>query len=95
MLSASEREPEPVVDPWVTLTAIALATSQIRVGVFMTPLARRRPWDVARCDVADDIDPAATISRYEQAGATWWAELCSDTPDEQRRRIRQGPAGRQ
>jgi hypothetical protein len=56
MLSASEREPEPVVDPWVTLTAIALATSQIRVGVFMTPLARRRPWDVARC--AGHAEPA-------------------------------------
>jgi alkanesulfonate monooxygenase SsuD/methylene tetrahydromethanopterin reductase-like flavin-dependent oxidoreductase (luciferase family) len=39
----------PVVDPWVALAAIALRTRRIRLGVFMTPLARRRPWDVARC----------------------------------------------
>lgn len=38
-----------MADPWVTLTAIALATTRIRFGAFMTPLARRRPWDVARC----------------------------------------------
>jgi alkanesulfonate monooxygenase SsuD/methylene tetrahydromethanopterin reductase-like flavin-dependent oxidoreductase (luciferase family) len=40
--------PEPVADPWVALTAIALATTRIRIGAFMTPLARRRPWNVAR-----------------------------------------------
>lgn len=37
-----------VTDPWVALTAIALRTRRIRLGAFMTPLARRRPWDVAR-----------------------------------------------
>jgi alkanesulfonate monooxygenase SsuD/methylene tetrahydromethanopterin reductase-like flavin-dependent oxidoreductase (luciferase family) len=227
----------PVVDPWVTLTAIALRTKRIRLGAFMTPLARRRPWDVARSvatldrlsggrmifgaglgyradefvamgedpggttraekldeglavidglwggepvtftgrhyqvqalailptplqrprvpiwtaagwprrrplrraarwdgtylmtvnqetgqllkpgevaaiaeylaalrpgaagmdiaingDLAGDRDPHATISRFEDAGATWWVELCSDTPDEERDRIRAGPA---
>lgn len=49
LLGGSQEVPEPVVDPWVALTAIALATSRIRFGAFMTPLARRRPWDVARC----------------------------------------------
>lgn len=38
----------PVLDPWVTLAAIAMATSRIRIGAMMTPLARRRPWNVAR-----------------------------------------------
>jgi alkanesulfonate monooxygenase SsuD/methylene tetrahydromethanopterin reductase-like flavin-dependent oxidoreductase (luciferase family) len=40
--------PEDVVDPWVALTAIALATERLRFGALMTPLARRRPWKVAR-----------------------------------------------
>jgi alkanesulfonate monooxygenase SsuD/methylene tetrahydromethanopterin reductase-like flavin-dependent oxidoreductase (luciferase family) len=48
LLGGSQDSPEPVVDPWIAMTAIALATSRIRFGTFMTPLARRRPWDVAR-----------------------------------------------
>lgn len=40
--------PEPIVDPWVALAAVALMTSQVRMGVLVTPLARRRPWKVAR-----------------------------------------------
>lgn len=37
-----------VVDPWVALTAVGLATQRIRLGALMTPLSRRRPWKVAR-----------------------------------------------
>ncbi len=37
---------QPVVDPWVALTAIALNTSRIKIMV--APLPRRRPWKVAR-----------------------------------------------
>src|SRR5262245_879939 len=40
--------PTPVVDTTVTLTAIALATERVRFGPLVTPLARRRPWKVAR-----------------------------------------------
>src|SRR5262245_40232461 len=39
--------PEPVVNPWVALAAIAMRTQRIRIGAFVTPLARRRPWNVA------------------------------------------------
>jgi alkanesulfonate monooxygenase SsuD/methylene tetrahydromethanopterin reductase-like flavin-dependent oxidoreductase (luciferase family) len=38
----------PVVDPWVALTAIALATSRIKLGPMVTPIPRRRPWKLAR-----------------------------------------------
>ncbi len=41
-------EAVPFADPWVLLAAIALATERIRVGPMVTPLARRRPWQVAR-----------------------------------------------
>jgi alkanesulfonate monooxygenase SsuD/methylene tetrahydromethanopterin reductase-like flavin-dependent oxidoreductase (luciferase family) len=44
----------PVADPWVTLTAVALNTKTIRLGVMLTPLARRRPHDVARAAVTID-----------------------------------------
>ena len=37
-----------VTDTTVALTAIALATSRVRFGPLVMPLARRRPWKVAR-----------------------------------------------
>jgi alkanesulfonate monooxygenase SsuD/methylene tetrahydromethanopterin reductase-like flavin-dependent oxidoreductase (luciferase family) len=37
-----------VADTTVALTAIALATSRVRFGPLVMPLARRRPWKVAR-----------------------------------------------
>jgi alkanesulfonate monooxygenase SsuD/methylene tetrahydromethanopterin reductase-like flavin-dependent oxidoreductase (luciferase family) len=37
-----------VADPWITLAAIATATTSIRLGPLVTPLARRRPAKVAR-----------------------------------------------
>jgi alkanesulfonate monooxygenase SsuD/methylene tetrahydromethanopterin reductase-like flavin-dependent oxidoreductase (luciferase family) len=37
-----------VADPWVALTAVAIATERMQLGAMVTPLARRRPWDVAR-----------------------------------------------
>ncbi len=45
---------QPVADPWVALTAIALATERMRIGTLITPLARRRPWKVARETVTID-----------------------------------------
>ena len=41
-------------DPWIALAAIAAATTRIRLGPMVTPLARRRPWIVARQAVAID-----------------------------------------
>jgi alkanesulfonate monooxygenase SsuD/methylene tetrahydromethanopterin reductase-like flavin-dependent oxidoreductase (luciferase family) len=38
----------PIADAWTTLAAIAMATSTIRLGAMVTPLARRRPWTLAR-----------------------------------------------
>jgi alkanesulfonate monooxygenase SsuD/methylene tetrahydromethanopterin reductase-like flavin-dependent oxidoreductase (luciferase family) len=38
----------PVGEAWTTLAAIATATSTIRLGAMVTPLARRRPWVLAR-----------------------------------------------
>ncbi|RZQ64983.1 LLM class flavin-dependent oxidoreductase [Amycolatopsis suaedae] len=38
----------PVADPWITLAAVAGATSELRIGPMVTPLPRRRPAKVAR-----------------------------------------------
>jgi alkanesulfonate monooxygenase SsuD/methylene tetrahydromethanopterin reductase-like flavin-dependent oxidoreductase (luciferase family) len=40
---------EPVwgVDAWVALAAAAMRTERIRLGTLLTPLPRRRPWDLA------------------------------------------------
>jgi alkanesulfonate monooxygenase SsuD/methylene tetrahydromethanopterin reductase-like flavin-dependent oxidoreductase (luciferase family) len=43
-----------VSDPWVVLAAIACATTRITIGPLITPLARRRPWVVARQTVTLD-----------------------------------------
>src|SRR3989442_11113460 len=45
---------DPMVDPWVALTAIALHTRTIRLGTLVTALPRRRPWMVARETVSLD-----------------------------------------
>lgn len=41
-------------DPWIALAAMAAATTRIELGPMVTPLARRRPWIVARQAVALD-----------------------------------------
>jgi alkanesulfonate monooxygenase SsuD/methylene tetrahydromethanopterin reductase-like flavin-dependent oxidoreductase (luciferase family) len=45
---------EPAVDPWMALAAAALATSRIRLGTMVTPVPRRRPWNLARQAVTLD-----------------------------------------
>ena len=37
-----------VADPWITLTAVAAATEEVKLGPMVTPLPRRRPAKVAR-----------------------------------------------
>lgn len=38
----------PQIDSWIAMSAIAAQTSRMRLGMLVTPLARRRPWKVAR-----------------------------------------------
>jgi alkanesulfonate monooxygenase SsuD/methylene tetrahydromethanopterin reductase-like flavin-dependent oxidoreductase (luciferase family) len=42
------RRGQPFGDPWLLLTAAALATSRLRLGTLVTPVARRRPEQLAR-----------------------------------------------
>jgi alkanesulfonate monooxygenase SsuD/methylene tetrahydromethanopterin reductase-like flavin-dependent oxidoreductase (luciferase family) len=45
---------QPMVDPWVTLAAVAVATDHLVLGPMVTPLARRRVSVVARQSVTLD-----------------------------------------
>jgi alkanesulfonate monooxygenase SsuD/methylene tetrahydromethanopterin reductase-like flavin-dependent oxidoreductase (luciferase family) len=49
-----DRKGVEIVDPWVTLGAVAARTTRIRLGTCVTPLARRRPQKVARETVTLD-----------------------------------------
>ncbi len=44
----------PGADPWVALAVIASRTENLRIGPLVTPLARRRPWKLARETVTLD-----------------------------------------
>jgi alkanesulfonate monooxygenase SsuD/methylene tetrahydromethanopterin reductase-like flavin-dependent oxidoreductase (luciferase family) len=43
-----QRRGQPFGDPWMLLTAAAIVTSRLRMGTLVTPVARRRPEQLAR-----------------------------------------------
>jgi alkanesulfonate monooxygenase SsuD/methylene tetrahydromethanopterin reductase-like flavin-dependent oxidoreductase (luciferase family) len=60
----------PVADAWTSLAAMAQATRTLRLGPMVTPLARRRPWVVAR--------QAATVSALSGGRLIFGTGLGSD-----------------
>lgn len=72
--------PQPMPDPWITLAAIAASTRTLRLGTWITPVARRQPWQLAR-DLAtlDQLSGGrvllgAGLGRrpdYERFGVPW------------------------
>ena len=60
----------PVADAWTCLAAMAQATRALRLGPMVTPLARRRPWVVAR--------QAATVSALSGGRLIFGTGLGSD-----------------
>jgi alkanesulfonate monooxygenase SsuD/methylene tetrahydromethanopterin reductase-like flavin-dependent oxidoreductase (luciferase family) len=45
----------PILDPWLLLAVIAARTSRIRLGTMITPVPRRRPWQLARQTATLDV----------------------------------------
>lgn len=43
-----------MVDPWIALAAVAMATERVHIGALVTPIPRRRPWKLARETVSLD-----------------------------------------
>jgi alkanesulfonate monooxygenase SsuD/methylene tetrahydromethanopterin reductase-like flavin-dependent oxidoreductase (luciferase family) len=64
----------PFGDPWMLLTAAALATSRIRLGALITPIARRRPEQLAR--------QVATLDAASRGRAIFAAGLGAPLDDE-------------
>lgn len=70
----------PMPDPWITLAGIATATRRVALGTWITPVARRHPWQVAR-DLAtlDQLSRGRVIlgvglgrrPDYERFGESW------------------------
>ncbi len=54
--------PVTMVDPWIALTAMAMATERIRIGTTVTPVARRHPWQLARETVSLDHCSAGRLT---------------------------------
>jgi len=48
LVHADSGDGPPVVDPWQVLALVAARTSRIKVGTMITPVARRRPWKLAK-----------------------------------------------
>ena len=46
--TSAPRHGQPFGDPWILLTAAALATTPLRLGPLVTPVPRRRPENLAR-----------------------------------------------
>ncbi|HEX8205946.1 MAG TPA: LLM class flavin-dependent oxidoreductase [Solirubrobacteraceae bacterium] len=63
-----------VADPWIALTAIALATERVRIGPLVTPVSRRRPHKLAR--------ETATLDRLSGGRLVLGAGLGSDNHGE-------------
>ena len=65
---------EAVADPWICMTAIAIATSRLRIGPMVTPLSRRRIHKLAR--------ETATLDRLSSGRLILGVGLGSDNSGE-------------
>ena len=71
----------PIVDPWVALAAIALNTNHIRMGTIVTPLARRRPWKLARVAPVRVLSPLTALQERLQSTSPLVRQRAGDGPD--------------
>ena len=65
----------PVADAWTTMAAVAAATRAIKFGAMVTPLARRRPWTLARQIAALDLLSGGRLVVGVGLGDDGWKEF--------------------
>jgi alkanesulfonate monooxygenase SsuD/methylene tetrahydromethanopterin reductase-like flavin-dependent oxidoreductase (luciferase family) len=74
--------PVDVVDPWISLTAAACATTAIRLGTLVTPLPRRRPLVVARQTATlDRLSGGRLVLGVGIGVGPWEWDYCGEEPD--------------
>jgi len=66
-----------ICDPWIAMAAVATATRDIRFGAMVTPLARRRPWVMARQAAALDRLSRGRLVIGVGLGDDGWREFSS------------------
>ncbi len=68
-------EGAPFVDPWIAMTAIAVATERVRIGPMVTPVPRRRPAKLARETVSLDHVSNGRLTLGVGSGGDGWGEM--------------------
>jgi hypothetical protein len=88
--------------PSVGVAAVAAATTRIGIGTSVSPLPRRRPWelaalvreagrDLAGYDIKVSGNPHRLVE-FAAAGATWWGQwIPPGHPDDTRKSMATGP----
>jgi len=66
-----------VADSWVTMAAVATVTRTLRIGALVTPLARRRPWVLARQMATLDRLSGGRLVAGVGLGDDGWGEFSS------------------
>ena len=66
-----------ICDPWIAMAVVATATRDIRFGAMVTPLARRRPWVMARQAAALDRLSGGRLVIGVGLGDDGWREFSS------------------
>jgi alkanesulfonate monooxygenase SsuD/methylene tetrahydromethanopterin reductase-like flavin-dependent oxidoreductase (luciferase family) len=67
-------EAQPAADPFVTLGAIGAVTSRIKLGTMVTPVPRRRPWQLARQLIALDHLTEGRVIAGVGLGGDWFGD---------------------
>lgn len=65
----------PFVDPWIAMTAMAIATDRVRIGPMVTPVPRRRPSKMARETVTLDHVSRGRLVLGVGSGGDGWGEM--------------------
>ena len=75
------------VDPIVSLTAAAMRTQRIRLGVMVVPVPLRKPWKIASESAALDNLSGGRMTLALATGATWmgWHAFPDEVTDTKQR----------